>query len=385
MPVGAIFADGLVNTEGGRMSDLKLRGIKRRFGAFEALKGINLDIAHGEFVVFVGPSGCGKSTLLRIIAGLDQADAGDIQVEGTRVNDHTPFERGVAMVFQSYALYPHMTVAQNMGFPLKMANEPPAEIDRKVRAAADVLHLSALLERKPDQLSGGQKQRVAMGRTIVRAPKLFLFDEPLSNLDADLRIEMRVEIEKLHRRLEATMIYVTHDQVEAMTLADRIVVLRAGEIEQVGPPLELYETPANMFVASFLGAPKINFLSVRLVSSSSAGSVVELSDGTSVHVPIPSVGLAIGSLLTMGIRPEDLSPGDGNFRIPFELDLQEQLGPTSYLYGQSGADKIIAESRLRASLKAEAVRSLGAASERVHLFLPDGRSLRHIAGKEVTI
>ena len=367
------------------MSDLKLRGIKRRFGPFEALKGIDLDIAHGEFVVFVGPSGCGKSTLLRIISGLDQADAGDIVVEGARVNDHTPFERGVAMVFQSYALYPHMTVAQNMGFPLKMANETPAEIDRKVRAAADVLQLGALLERKPDQLSGGQKQRVAMGRTIVRAPKLFLFDEPLSNLDADLRIEMRVEIEKLHRRLEATMIYVTHDQVEAMTLADRIVVLRAGAIEQVGPPLELYETPVNMFVASFLGAPKINFLSVRLISGSSDGSVVELSDGTNVQVPIPSVGVATGSLLTMGIRPEDLSPGNGDFQIPFEMDLQEQLGPTSYLYGQSGADKIIAESRLRVSLKAEAVCSLGAASERVHLFLPDGRSLRHIAGKEVAV
>ena len=367
------------------MSDLKLRGIKRRFGSFEALKGIDLDIAHGEFVVFVGPSGCGKSTLLRIISGLDQADTGDIEVEGTMVNDHTPSERGVAMVFQSYALYPHMTVAQNMGFPLKMANEKPAEIDRKVRAAASILQLDALLERKPDQLSGGQKQRVAMGRTIVRAPKLFLFDEPLSNLDADLRIEMRVEIEKLHRRLEATMIYVTHDQVEAMTLADRIVVLRAGSIEQVGPPLELYENPVNMFVASFLGAPKINFLSVRLHSNSSAGTVVELSDGTKVHVPMSSDGVATGSRLTMGIRPEDLNPGDGDFRIPFEMDLQEQLGPTSYLYGQSGADKIIAESRLRVSLKSEAVLTLGAVSERVHLFLPDGRSLRHTAGKEVTI
>jgi lactose/L-arabinose transport system ATP-binding protein len=366
------------------MSDLKLRGIKRRFGTFEALKGIDLNITHGEFVVFVGPSGCGKSTLLRIISGLDQADAGDIEVEGARVNDHTPFERGVAMVFQSYALYPHMTVAQNMGFPLKMANEKPAEIERKVRAAADVLQLGALLERKPDQLSGGQKQRVAMGRTIVRAPTLFLFDEPLSNLDADLRIEMRVEIEKLHRRLEATMIYVTHDQVEAMTLADRIVVLRAGTIEQVGPPLELYDAPVNMFVASFLGAPKINFLSVRLVSNSSASTIVELSDGTNVQLPIPSDGLAAGSLLTMGIRPEDLSPGEGDFRIPFEMDLQEQLGPTSYLYGKSGPDKIIAESRLRASLKSEAVRSLGAVSRRVHLFLPDGKSLRRIVGSEVS-
>lgn len=361
------------------MSDLKLRGIKRRFGAFDALKGIDLDIEHGEFVVFVGPSGCGKSTLLRIISGLDQADSGDIEVEGTRINDHTPFERGVAMVFQSYALYPHMTVAQNMGFPLKMANERSDEIDRKVQAAADVLQLTALLDRKPDQLSGGQKQRVAMGRTIVRAPKLFLFDEPLSNLDADLRIEMRVEIEKLHRRLEATMIYVTHDQVEAMTLADRIVVLRAGSIEQVGPPLELYENPVNMFVASFLGAPKINFMAVRLISCSAASTTVELSDGTNVKVPIPSENLQTGSQLIMGIRPEDLTPGDGDFRIPFVMDLQEQLGPTSYLYGKSGPDKIIAESRLRISLKADAVHSLGAALERVHLFLPEGKSLRPIA------
>lgn len=361
------------------MSNLKLKGIKRRFGAFEALKGIDLDIAHGEFVVFVGPSGCGKSTLLRIISGLDQADSGDIALDGERVNDNTPFERGVAMVFQSYALYPHMTVGQNMGFPLKMANEKPAEIERKVREAADVLQLGELLDRKPDQLSGGQKQRVAMGRTIVRAPKLFLFDEPLSNLDADLRIEMRVEIEKLHRRLQATMIYVTHDQVEAMTLADRIVVLRAGVIEQVGPPIELYENPANMFVASFLGAPKINFLSVRLVSSSSDRARVELSDGTVVELPISAQGLEEGSSLTMGVRPEDLSPGDGDFRIPFAMDLQEYLGPTSYVYGQSGADKIIAESRLRVSLKADAVRSLGAASDRVHLFLPDGRSLRCMA------
>ena len=367
------------------MSNLKLRGIKRRFGHFEALKGIDLDIASGEFVVFVGPSGCGKSTLLRIISGLDQADAGDIEVEGNRVNDDTPFERGVAMVFQSYALYPHMSVAQNMGFPLKMANETPAEIDRKVRAAADVLQLGALLERKPDQLSGGQKQRVAMGRTIVRAPKLFLFDEPLSNLDADLRIEMRVEIEKLHRRLKATMIYVTHDQVEAMTLADRIVVLRAGAIEQVGPPLELYDSPVNMFVASFLGAPKINFLSVLLKSNSSSCSVVELSDGTNVQVPISSHGVANGTQLTMGIRPEDIGPGDGDFRIPFAMDLQEQLGPTSYLYGQSGQDKVIAESRLRVSLKTEAVRTLGASLERVHLFLPDGRSLRHISRDEVSV
>ena len=357
------------------MSELKLSGIKRRFGGFQALKGVDLSVRHGEFVVFVGPSGCGKSTLLRIISGLDQADEGEVNLDGERVNDHTPSERGVAMVFQSYALYPHMTVAQNMGFPLKMANETPAEIDRKVRAAASVLQLESMLDRRPDQLSGGQKQRVAMGRTIVRQPKLFLFDEPLSNLDADLRIEMRVEIEKLHRRLDATMIYVTHDQVEAMTLADRIVVLRAGSIEQVGSPMELYDAPVNMFVASFLGAPKMNFLSVTAAACLPEATQVRLADGSVVEVPVPAPDLTPGARLVLGVRPEDLGPGPGDFRIPFTMELRENLGATSYLHGRCGPDKVIAESRKRAATGEEEVTSLGVQGDRAHLFLPDGRAL----------
>ncbi len=356
------------------MSELRLTGIKRRFGGFHALKGVDLSIRHGEFVVFVGPSGCGKSTLLLIISGLDQPDEGEIYLDGEKVNDHTPHERGVAMVFQSYALYPHMTVAQNMGFPLKMANETPAEIDRKVRSAAAVLQLESMLDRRPDQLSGGQKQRVAMGRTIVRQPKLFLFDEPLSNLDADLRIEMRVEIEKLHRRLGATMIYVTHDQVEAMTLADRIVVLRGGSIEQIGVPMELYDKPANIFVASFLGAPKMNFLAVTATALSAQATRVKLSDGSIVQVPVAAPDLTPGTPLVLGIRPEDLGPGAGDFRIPFAMELRENLGATSYLHGRCGPDKIIAESRKRVASGEGAVTSLGVQSSRVHLFLPDGRA-----------
>jgi len=359
------------------MTTISLRGLHKNFGAVEVIKGVDLEIGDGEFVVFVGPSGCGKSTLLRMISGLEQASSGDILMDGERVNDHTPFERGVAMVFQSYALYPHMTVAENLGFPLKMSKVSPEEISQKVNSAADVLQLTSLLDRKPDQLSGGQKQRVAMGRTIVRDPRLFLFDEPLSNLDADLRIEMRVEIEKLHKRLDATMIYVTHDQVEAMTLADRIVVLRDGLIEQVGKPLELYENPVNTFVASFLGSPKINFLSVELAGSDTKSCKVILADGSTAVLPFSAGDLPVGEKLKMGVRPEDLTSSGGDFSIPFEMELHERLGPTSYLYGKTGNDKIVAEHRARGEVIAKEQTHLGAITAHVHLFDPDGRSVRH--------
>ena len=362
------------------MSTISLKNLRKSFGAVEVIKGIDLEIDHGEFIVFVGPSGCGKSTLLRMVAGLEQATSGDIILDDERVNDHTPFERGVAMVFQSYALYPHMTVAGNLGFPLKMVKASPEEISKQVNAAADILQLTPLLDRKPDQLSGGQKQRVAMGRTIVRDPKLFLFDEPLSNLDADLRIEMRIEIEKLHKRLDATMIYVTHDQVEAMTLADRIVVLRDGLIEQVGKPLELYENPANTFVASFLGSPKINFLTVELAASDAKSCKLILADGAAAVLPYSAGDIATGTKLKMAIRPEDFTASGGDFNIPFSMELHERLGPTSYLYGKSGDDKVVAEYRLRGEVDATKQISLSAKTDHVHLFTPDGRSVRYMAG-----
>ena len=253
------------------MAALQLNGVTRRYGATTVIHGVDLEVKDGEFVVFVGPSGCGKSTLLRMIAGLESASDGDILIDGARVNDVSAAQRGLAMVFQSYALYPHMTVYQNLAFGLENLRTPRATIDAKVKGAAKMLRLDALLERRPTQLSGGQRQRVAIGRAIVRDPTIFLFDEPLSNLDAELRVQMRSEITALHARLGTTMIYVTHDQVEAMTMADRIVVLRAGSVEQIGTPLELYNRPDNRFVAGFIGSPQMNFLSGRILGNLSEG------------------------------------------------------------------------------------------------------------------
>ena len=252
------------------MAALTLRRVVKRFGQVEIIHGVDLDIVDGEFVVFVGPSGCGKSTLLRMIAGLEELTEGELRIGDQVVNDVEPAARGVAMVFQTYALYPHMSVEENMGFGLRMAGSPKAEIKERVTRAAEILHLTPLLKRRPKQLSGGQRQRVAIGRAIVREPKVFLFDEPLSNLDAELRVQMRIEISKLHSDLETTMIYVTHDQVEAMTLADKIVVLKLGRIEQVGRPMDLYERPANLFVAGFIGSPKMNFLKIPLPRATEA-------------------------------------------------------------------------------------------------------------------
>ena len=327
------------------MADVALRNLRKSYGSAETIHGIDLDIAHGEFCVFVGPSGCGKSTLLRMIAGLESISKGDLSIDGEVVNDVDAADRGVAMVFQNYALYPHMSVRENMSFGLRMAGRAKAEIAGRVNDAGRILQLDALMDRKPSQLSGGQRQRVAIGRAIVRDPKVFLFDEPLSNLDAELRVQMRVEIAKLHKTLGNTMIYVTHDQTEAMTLADKIVVLRAGRIEQVGTPLELYDNPCNLFVAGFIGSPKMNFLKGHLVGTEGA---LTLGCG-GARLPVPSwlAALPVGSDIVLGIRPEhfDRAP-DADARLTVAVDVVEKLGGTSFIYGRTPAgDTIVIERR----------------------------------------
>ncbi|KKB08609.1 ABC transporter ATP-binding protein [Devosia chinhatensis] len=307
------------------MAGLTLRSVHKTYGDVPVIKGVDLDIAHGEFVVFVGPSGCGKSTLLRMIAGLEDITDGQISIGDRVVNDVEPRDRGVAMVFQSYALYPHMSVYDNVGFGLKLAGTPKAVRDQKIREAAKVLQMEHLLDRRPAQLSGGQRQRVAIGRAIVRQPDVFLFDEPLSNLDAALRGDMRMELARLHHDLDATMIYVTHDQVEAMTLADKIVVLDGGVIQQVGSPLELYNNPANLFVAGFIGAPKMNLLSARVEGSDATGLVAS-SPALTAPLALPArPGLAVGDQITLGIRPHDMVAED-NGAFQGQVQLIERLG-----------------------------------------------------------
>jgi multiple sugar transport system ATP-binding protein len=313
------------------MSELSLRGIQKSYGDVQIIHGVDLDIRHGEFVVFVGPSGCGKSTLLRMIAGLEKITGGELRIDGQRVNETPPAKREIAMVFQSYALYPHMTVYKNLAFGLETAGLPSAEIDTRVKHAAKLLHIEEYLPRKPKALSGGQRQRVAIGRAIVREPKLFLFDEPLSNLDAELRVQMRVELSKLHADLGATMIYVTHDQVEAMTMADRIVVLQKGRIEQAGSPLDLYNRPTNQFVAGFIGSPKMNFLSATLAAGAEQPLQLDLTGGGSIAVTAAPGALQSGGSLTLGIRPEHIEVAAGG--LAFAVTLTEQLGGNTVLYG----------------------------------------------------
>ena len=288
------------------MASVRLRGIQKRYGDNLVIKGIDLDVEDGQFVVFVGPSGCGKSTLLRMIAGLEDISAGTLELGGRPCNDVDPAKRGIAMVFQSYALYPHMTVAENMGFALRLAKVPKSEIAQRVERAAGILQIGHLLERKPKALSGGQRQRVAIGRAIVRKPEVFLFDEPLSNLDAALRAQTRVELAQLHRELGSTMIYVTHDQVEAMTLGQKIVVFNGGHIEQAGTALELYERPANRFVAGFLGSPRMNFIPATLAGEEGATAAVRLPDGSIAEVAADVGRVRVGAALTLGVRPEHL-------------------------------------------------------------------------------
>jgi multiple sugar transport system ATP-binding protein len=313
------------------MAELALRGLVKNYGATRIIHGVDLDIRHGEFVVFVGPSGCGKSTLLRMIAGLEEISGGELRIDGDRMNEVAPAKREIAMVFQSYALYPHMTVYKNLSFGLETAGIRKAAIDERVQRAARMLQITDYLDRKPKALSGGQRQRVAIGRAIVREPKLFLFDEPLSNLDAELRVQMRVELSKLHADLGATMIYVTHDQVEAMTMADRIVVLRAGRIEQAGSPLDLYNRPANQFVAGFIGSPKMNFIAATVQGMSEGALQLAMQGGGDAAISIPANAAGIGQPVTLGIRPEHIEIADGG--LPVTVNLTEQLGGNTVLYG----------------------------------------------------
>jgi lactose/L-arabinose transport system ATP-binding protein len=359
------------------MSSLKLSGVRKNYGSVEVIKGVDLEIQSKEFVVFVGPSGCGKSTLLRMIAGLEPITAGDLEIGGERMNDVDPSKRGIAMVFQSYALYPHMTVRENMGFALRFAKVAKDQIDRQVMEAARILALEPLLDRFPKELSGGQRQRVAIGRAIVRNPQVFLFDEPLSNLDAELRVHMRIEIARLHKELQTTIIYVTHDQVEAMTLADTIVVLRDGLVEQVGRPLELYDNPANQFVAGFIGSPQMNFLAARIVEKGAGTVTIELANQDNARVTLPASEGAVGDVVALGVRAEHFGePQAGQTSIPLRVDVAEHLGSTSYVYASANGESLVIEreeSRHQGDLE-QIVVSIDPA--KAYLFDSTGKRLR---------
>jgi multiple sugar transport system ATP-binding protein len=354
------------------MSAIAIRNIHKAFGPVRVLENIDIDIADGEFVVLVGPSGCGKSTLLRVIAGLDYADEGSISIDGEDVTDLPAKLRDVAMVFQSYALYPHMTVAENMAFSLRVRKADPKLIDERVRAAARTLSLTEYLARKPAELSGGQRQRVAMGRAIVRDPKLFLFDEPLSNLDAKLRVSMRSEIKALHHRLHTTTIYVTHDQVEALTMADRIVVLREGRIEQIGSPLTLYDEPANIFVAEFIGSPAMNLIPARLEGTNGEAHAL-MKDGSVIAVPSALNGRA-GQPVTIGIRPEHLRIGDGG--ISGRVTLVEPTGAQVQIVAETGGGLVTALLNERVMPPLGSSVAFSPASGSLHLF--DGETGQRI-------
>jgi multiple sugar transport system ATP-binding protein len=357
------------------MAGLQLRNIRKNYGTVEVIKGIDLSVEHGEFVVFVGPSGCGKSTLLRMIAGLEEITQGDLFIGDRKCNDVAPRDRGVAMVFQSYALYPHMTVEENVGFGLRLGGIPKPERAKRVREVAKILQMEQLLDRKTSQLSGGQRQRVAIGRAIIRQPEVFLLDEPLSNLDAALRVDMRMELSKLHTDLGATMIYVTHDQVEAMTMADKIVVLNFGEVQQVGTPMELYNFPANLFVAGFIGAPKMNLYPVTVEAVSQDTVTVSAPSMKAVTLHRATGGITTGDTLTFGIRPHLLVP-EVNGPISGDVRLIERLGDATIIEvdGREGGTLFAAidgdmDVALGQSL------SLGFSPDRAHLFGSTGLRL----------
>ncbi|MBB3160249.1 ABC transporter ATP-binding protein [Rhizobium laguerreae] len=379
------------------MTSLELRQINKNYGAYHALRGIDLSVAQGEFIVMVGPSGCGKSTLLKTIAGLEEISSGQILINGRDVSKQEPGDRGIAMVFQSYALYPHMTVAENMGFGLRMAKRPKAEIEAAVVHAAKILRITDQLEKRPKQLSGGQRQRVAIGRAITRSPDVFLFDEPLSNLDAALRTQMRVELSSLHAELGATMVYVTHDQVEAMTMASRIVVLNQGVIEQVGSPLELYRNPDNLFVAGFLGAPRMNFLGVTVDEVSGRNVTVSAPGLVPVTVELAEATvLAKGASLTLGVRPENISmvaDGAQGGAINGQVRLVEHLGRETILYvdagklstiaSESGTGNITVQLSYVAPFAADQNVALKLDANELYLFSPDGG--RTISARKTTL
>jgi lactose/L-arabinose transport system ATP-binding protein len=353
------------------MSRVELEAVRKRYGELEVIHGVDLAVEDGSFCVFVGPSGCGKSTLLRMIAGLETVSDGTIRIGAKPMNDVEPAGRGIGMVFQSYALYPHMSVRGNMSFGLRATGTSRAETERRLKAASSILQLDALLDRKPAQLSGGQRQRVAIGRAIVRQPKVFLFDEPLSNLDAELRVQMRVEIAKLHRQLGNTMIYVTHDQTEAMTLADKIVVLRGGRVEQAGPPLELYSDPATAFVAGFIGSPRMNFL--RGVVQ--AEGFVAFA-GTRAAMPWRTAPPAPGTAVQVGIRPEHLSSA-APVRLDATVEVAERLGGVSYLYASTvSGERLVVEQRGLAQGQPGETISVGLDPCDLRLFDEAGQRLR---------
>jgi multiple sugar transport system ATP-binding protein len=354
------------------MAQVLLKDLNKKYDEVHAVKDVNLHIRDKEFVVFVGPSGCGKTTTLRMVAGLEEITAGEITIGERVVNDLPPKDRDIAMVFQNYALYPHMTVYDNMAFGLKMRKFPKAEIQKRVRDASEILGISELLKRKPRQLSGGQRQRVAVGRAIVRHPQVFLFDEPLSNLDAKLRVQMRVELKRLHDRLETTAIYVTHDQVEAMTLGDRVVVMKDGWVQQVGEPLELYSKPANRFVAGFIGSPAMNFADV--VINDAGGGLWAESPGLRIKVPparTERMRAYKGQHVTLGIRPEDLriaADGDADYAFDTVVDVVEPLGSEILLDLKAGPTALVARVDPTVRVKTHEAMRLSMMPERLHFF-----------------
>ena len=343
------------------MADLALRDLVKTYGSTEVLHGINLDVQDGEFVVFVGPSGCGKSTTLRLIAGLEEVTSGEIEIGGNVVNNLEPKNRNIAMVFQNYAIYPHMSVRKNIGFGLRSSSAPKAEKEKRINEVADLLGMSDLLDRKPNQLSGGQRQRVAIGRAMVRDPAVFLFDEPLSNLDAQLRTQMRLEIKKLHQRVGSTIVFVTHDQVEAMTMADRIVIMKDGHIQQVGTPSEVYHSPANTFVAQFIGAPAMNMIPGQI---SDNGTIQLETGGTITSAP----EAVVGQQVTLGVRPEDLMMDAPEPFIEGTVVVREPLGHETLIYVTTSAGEFIAKADGRNPPDVGSAVRFGALRENLHVF-----------------
>ena len=357
------------------MASIELKNIRKSYGSVEVIRDVSLSIAEGEFVVLVGPSGCGKSTLLRCVAGLEPVSSGTLFLDGVDQTAADPIARGVAMVFQSYALYPHMTVGENIGFGLRIARESKAVIKARVIEIATFLKLESLLNRKPRELSGGQRQRVAIGRALARKPKIFLFDEPLSNLDASLRAEMRVELAKLHSNLGNTMIYVTHDQVEAMTLADRMVILNAGKIEQEGPPLDLFNRPANRFVAGFLGQPPMNFIQVKGATRDGRKLSVQLPGGARIDATGDWGAMTGPADLELGIRPADLAVTDAPDGVPMTLDLVEHLGDETILYGHlEDGQQMIVRMAGQGKFRAGQTLRLSVSADQLIVFDRDGRN-----------
>jgi len=359
------------------MHSVELRRVSKRYGALKVIHDLSLTVEKGSFTALLGPSGCGKSTLLRMIAGLEEISSGQCLIDAVDVTQMPPANRGIAMVFQSYALYPHMTVRDNIAFSLSIAGVSKQGQKQRVSEVARMLQLEALLERRPAQLSGGQRQRVAIGRALVRDPKVFLFDEPLSNLDAMLRVQMRLELAKLHKDLRATMIYVTHDQTEAMTLADQIVVLDKGVISQVGSPLELYNRPSNRFVASFVGSPSMNFLAAEIVGAEQSGAIVKLPGAASVRIPVRGAALAAGPV-ELGVRPEHLTltgPEDASAVLGGTIGIVEHLGSATLVYVDTSAGSLIVAGEGNLDVKAGAAVGLGLDVKHAHLFGADGAAL----------